>query len=229
MELPRIWITAGSNKRLWGSAGTYKKIPYEALPPIEGLDSFDWLEKTEGEPYGMTFENQEDPPLDQRVAEAKKERLVVPKEAVRFLADQDLHSKVPSCTACYFELGRLEPIPDHTGPERLLRFMHDQQTCYVWYLLLEPGGRHRVVVAWPEWKEGVESEDFEDHATPREITECASSFEEFIKRFFIENTIWFSANKDKPFTPEHERYAEAAAAAVARGLVKDSDDGDDDD
>lgn len=147
----------------------------------------------------------------------------MPPEAIRFLGDYELYSKIPSCTACYFEVGsRLVPLPDHTGPERLLRFMHDQQTCYVWYLLLEPGGRHRVVVPWPEWTEGVKSEDFEDLATPREITECASSFEEFIKRFFLENTIWFAANKGTPFEDEVDRYAKAAQEAVAKGLLTEN-------
>jgi hypothetical protein len=220
MDLPRVWITAGSNEKLWGDAGTYKTIPYAALPPIEGLDRFGWLEKADGAQYGMTFEHQEDPPLDARVAEAKKAGLTVPPEAVRFLSDPELHSKIPSCTACYFELGaKLTPLPDHDGPERLLRFMHDQQTCYVWYLLLEPKGRHRIVVAWPEWIDEAKGETFEDLAIPRELREVAPSFEEFIKRFFIENTIWFAANKGKPFEPEHERYADAARGAVARGLL----------
>ncbi len=30
------------------------------------------------------------------------------------------------------------------------------------------------------------------------MTICADGFEEFIKRFWIENTLWFAANKGRP-------------------------------
>jgi hypothetical protein len=132
---------------------------------------------------------------------------------------EGLYKRVPSCTGCYYDLGaRLIPIPEHVGPERLLRFLNDQQACYLWYLLLEPGGGHKVARAWSEWQDeqppGAQS--LEDVSTPRDIEICASSFEEFIKRFWIENTIWFAVNRGEPLHGELRAYAEAAKAAASR-------------
>jgi hypothetical protein len=52
--------------------------------------------------------------------------------------------------------------------------------------------------------------------TPRDIEICAPTFEEFIKRFWIENTIWFAANKGKPLEGELRAYADAAKAINSR-------------
>ncbi len=90
--------------------------------------------------------------------------------------------------------------------------------CYLWYLLLRPDGSHHVVRAWPEWKdvESSDAESLEDVTTPRDLEICAPTFEEFIKRFWIENTIWFAVNKGEVLDGELRAYAQAAKAAAAR-------------
>lgn len=221
MNLPTKWYTAGSCDALWGKAGTYKAVPYEALPPLEGpLDgSFDWL--GEGAAYGMTHEYATEdvgPHLEQLVAAATHAGLAVPPSFVRFMRDASLHARVPSCTACYWELGaRLLPVPGHEEePGRLLRFMNDQQACLLWYLLLEPGREPRVACAWPDWKSDEESagaKTLEDMATPAGLAVCAESFEAFIKRFWIENTIWFAENGRRALEGEFAAYSAAVQAA----------------
>lgn len=225
MNLPWSWLTAGSCKALWGDdACTYKKIAYEALPPLAGTfdGSFSWLAAAPLRPDGMCFEFLGDEHLEEligsRVAEANQAGLVVPAAFVKFMRDEILYKRIPSCTACYWELGaRLVPLPEHEGPERLLRFMNDQQTCVAWYLLLAPDGSHRVAYAWPEWNEDGEGDSLEDLMTPGEVTVCAPSFETFIKRFWIENTLWDAVHRGERLTGELLEYSKAAAQAVASG------------
>jgi hypothetical protein len=222
LVLPRKWVSAGGNARLWGAGGTYKWVPYDALPPVGALDgSFDWLgAQDEAEGLGL------DPPnnvsleeLTAREQEAMEGGLRLPAPFVRFMQDEDLHARLPSPTACYLELGaRLVAIPNHDGPERLLRFMNDQQVCYLWYLLLEPDGKHRVVVARPKWLDKRGS-SLEDITIINDVTECASSFEELIKRMWIENTLWYANVNKLPVTGELAAYEEAASKAVASGDV----------
>jgi hypothetical protein len=222
---PSRWMTAGHNRELWGDGGTYKAIPCEVLPPLKGpLDgSFAWLRAAPLPEHGMNFEQQPKGAIAEEIAarsaDANGLGLVVPSAFVAFMTDADLYERVPSCTACYYEIGaRLIAIPEHTGPQRLLRFLNDQQACYLWYLLLHPDGSHQVVRAWPEWKdeEPPDGASLEDMTTPRDIEICAPTFEEFIKRFWIENTIWFAVHNGQRLEGELRAYADAAKAATAR-------------
>jgi hypothetical protein len=111
-------------------------------------------------------------------------------------------------------------VPDHDGPERLLRFMNEQQSCLAWYLLLEPNGQHRVAVAGPEFRDDLTGESFEDIAVPTDILICARSFEAFVRRFWIENAIWYLTRDGRPLTVELIAYLDAAKAAATKGLAK---------
>ena len=222
VPLPTRWTTAGHCDELWGDGGTYKAVSYELLPPLGPLDgSFAWLRAAPPHEHGMSFEQQPRGAVAAQVAalaaEAQKLALVVPSAFVAFVMDPDLHERVPSCTACYYDLGaRLIAIPEHDGPERLLRFLNDQQACYLWYLLLDADGSHQVARAWPEWKdeEPQGATSLEDVTTPRDIEICAPSFEEFVKRFWIENTIWFAVNNGVLLDGELRAYADAAKNAA---------------
>src|SRR5450631_3687410 len=101
------WVTPGPNDELWGTHGpwTYKKIAYEALPPVATDGSFAWLEASATHKEGMRLTEDSDPideHLSARVAEARQSGLTVPPSFVSFMTDASLHSRVPSCTACYF-------------------------------------------------------------------------------------------------------------------------------
>jgi hypothetical protein len=229
--LPRRWFTAGTNLEVWGEAGTYKEIPYEALPPLptssgeEG--SFAWLRGAPVSPHALDFgdlgeEGEEheskQAAIDQRLArvvfDASKMGLTVPAALVAFIGHPELHRRVPSCTACYLDVaGKLVEVPGLPG--RLLRFMNDQQCCLLWYVHLEPGGGHSVVCAVPDFDDDATGETLEDVSTPKDLAVCAPSFEEFMKRFWLENTLWFAVNKKTPLTEEQRAYAEAAKKASA--------------
>jgi hypothetical protein len=226
MELPRGWYTAGGGV-LWGDVSTYGLIPFDALPDLPGvLDGrFAWLRSAEPPPEGaMVFgpdeEHPEDPPraaLAARGLEAQQAGLALPPEFGAFLGDAALPGRVPSCTACYWELGaRLLPVPGQRGPERLLRFMNDQQSCLAWYLLLEPGSRHRVAAATPRFRDDAEGDTFEDVVDPTEVLVCAPSFEAFVQRFWIENVIWYRTHEGRPLDAALAAYLDAARASGAR-------------
>jgi len=227
-SLPRRWYTAGTNLEVWGEAGTYKAVPYEALPPLpatSGDGSFAWLRGAPVSPHGLDFgddggedgEAAKKESIDARlalvVAQATAMGLTVPAALVAFIGHPELHRRVPSCTACYLDVPtKLVELPGGQ-PGRLLRFMNDQQCCILWYVHLEPGGGHSVVCAAPEWHDDANGESLEDVSTPRDVEMCAPSFESFIQRFWLENTLWFAVSKRTPLTAEQRAYADAAKKA----------------
>jgi hypothetical protein len=221
--LPRRWFTAGTNLELWGQAGTYKAVPYDALPPLPGADhhegSFAWLRDAPLSPHGLDFgdaasgceasEAETERRLAGIVAQASALGLTVPAALVAFIGHPELHRRVPSCTACYLDVPtKLVELPGHPG--RLLRFMNDQQCCLLWYVLLEPGGGHCVVVAAPDFDDDAVGDTLEDVARPRDVAVCAPSFEAFMHRFWLENALWFAVSKRQPLSPEQRAYAESA-------------------
>lgn len=181
--------------------GTYCFYEYQSLPPLSpaaGDGTFVWLN-----PLPSATDQQlavHRPAPEKRAQQAEKlERLtqaagalnlVLSEPFLRLMGDLELQQRVPSCTACYFDLPEaFSPSPAGEGGY-LLRFLNDQQDVLLWYLYLHPSGAQAVVVssylydAEPipdEYRQGViNSTGF-----------CAASFEEFIYRFWIENTIWF--------------------------------------
>jgi hypothetical protein len=223
--LPRRWFTAGTNLDAWGDAGTYKASPYEALPALPAWardGAFEWLRAAPESPHGLDFGDDagdERPSLgsvperlDRILGEAKKLGLTVPRELVTFILHPELHRRVPSCTACYLDVPtNLVTLEGRSG--RLLRFMNDQQCCLLWYVLLEPGGGHSVVVAAPDFDEDASGDTLDDLAKPLDPAVCAPSFEEFMQRFFLENSLWFASSKRQPLTPEQKAYSDAAKKA----------------
>jgi hypothetical protein len=224
--IPRRWFTAATNLEAWGDAGTYKAVPYELLPPLPAWPcdgSFSWLRSAPTSPHGLDFgerlEAEHSPRssllerLDRISVEAKKLGLTVPKELVTFLLHPELHERVPSCTACYLDVPT-KLVELEGQPGRLLRFMNDQQCCLLWYVLLEPGGGHAVAAARPLHDAEAVGETLEDVSKPTDVAVCAPSFEEFMQRFFIENSLWFASSKRTPLTAEQRAYAEAAKKAI---------------
>lgn len=234
------WYSPGA---LWGGTGTYVAHPLGDMPPleIELCGTFDWL--TGSDYGGLAFiERPEYAPVEDDQSGTPEERLlraitgppperlpaqpgwwpladlasqaaarglVLPNAMVTFLSRPDLHGRVPTCTACYLDLSR------RLVDGRLVRFLNDQQCCLLWYVLLEKGGGHSVVAAYPEWKD-EDAELLDDAIEPRDFVRCAASFEEFVYRFWIENTIWFAENKKRPLGPPEQAYAVAAREKLSR-------------
>jgi hypothetical protein len=121
----------------------------------------------------------------------------------------DLRYRVPTVTGCYYRWpDRFAESPKGEGGY-LLSFECDSQDCLVWYLYLNRAASdHCVVVSWDflGFDKGAEPQFPEE---PENVFFCAPSFESFVYRSWIENSIWFALEKDKrPLTPEERAYAE---------------------
>ena len=198
------------------AGGTYECFQYHHQPPlpVEHLDgTFAWLRESEPQssyragPLWKGF-----------CAEKRQQGYFVPSDFERFLSDQDLPTRIKSCTDNYFE-GPPNPLADHSGPSAewedglLVTFYADSQYCVLWGILLprEPGRYAPILTGPPEalcpgfWNE-VEEEGASDPGKP---VLAASQFEPFLFRWWIENEIWFKTVWEpsrQPLTPMEQAY-----------------------
>lgn len=223
--LSRAWYSAGASPRLWGSKGTYTRVDFGHLPRLDSArhdGSFAWLEEAR-EVYGLQYGlDDEDAPDDDVIAAklaavtklARREKLDVPGSFTQLLSRRELYGRIPTCTACYVEVPRrLSELPGQPG--RFLRFMNDEQCCFVWGLHLVPGAPAAVVIAVPVFGD-ADGDTLEDVATFTEPEICATDFEEFIHRFWLENTLWFALQEGRPLSTEEAAYVAAAQEARLR-------------
>lgn len=132
---------------------------------------------------------------------------------VAFLFDVNLVTMLRSPTDCYFHLPKtLIPNPGNQGGH-FVHFFSDSQGCYEWYLFLNPDGTHCVVAS-----DDLSNPDLPDafwDNQQEQIVFCASSFESFIYRMWIENEAWFRlVNQDQPLTEEMVQYLRASSASI---------------
>ena len=71
-------------------------------------------------------------------------------------------------------------------------------------------------MATPEWDDEATGEALEDLVRLAEPLLCAPTFEDFILRFWLENTIWFSLNEARPLTSEQSEYLDGVRSARTR-------------
>lgn len=202
--------------------GTYCYFPYDSLPPIPEAQlsgSLQWLAQAgEADEPDMHI-SPEDEALPARLSalttSAQQLGLALPEAFLRLMSSPALRDRIPSCTACYFDLSRkIVPCP---GSEAgyLIRFLNDQQDVLSWYLYLTTQGEHCVLVSPYQLDEAAEDEEDEEESEP--LTEqqrrsiiantliCAPSFEAFIYRFWLENVLWFKLNGDTSDLTDAER------------------------
>jgi hypothetical protein len=203
---------------------TYALYPYESLPPLpEGklTGKLQWLTPLDKD----LDENMQRYrlPSDERVrmidtlkeivSSARQLGLLLPDVFLQLMSSIDLQDRIPSCTACYFDLSeKIVPCP---GSEEgyIIRFLNDQQWCLTWYLYVTPKGEHCTLVS-PIWLDGLVTDpEYASNITAQNQSEiskniyvCSPSFETFIYRFWLENTCWFNLIEHKPLTEEQQQY-----------------------
>ncbi|MFD9124011.1 hypothetical protein [Kitasatospora sp. NPDC059571] len=171
--------------------GTYEWYDPDDLPPLDA-DRFDggfgWLGGTGPAVPELVAH------LDAVAAELAGAGLALPADFTAFQTGTDSHRALDavSATACWTDVCAPVPSPVEEGAF-LVRFLRDQQDCVHWYLYLRPSGE-AFVVASPL--------DLTDAPAPDEpdvpvdwfgsIAQCASSFEEFAYRFWVENRLWLA-------------------------------------
>ena len=235
-RLPTPYLPYASGWFSWGLGSyrpcnaTYCLVPYESLPSIPApllQGTLHWLLPLEPD---LQREQQDQFPSRcwgfspdhwmTILASSLKLGIALPNTFRQLMNSPMLMERIPSCTNCYFGLSkRLVPCP---GREKgfILRFLNAAQGQIAWYLYLTPQGEHCVLAGYPLLDmlsnpedidyitEGITEEERSDVLEGRGIYVCASSFEEFLYRFWIENILWYKLvwyQERKPLT-EEERY-----------------------
>src|SRR5262245_28710369 len=112
--------------------GTYCLYPYESIPPLGApTETLSWLEPLDSDTDAKMgiHRNPSDArgKLDEIAARAQQLGLTLPQSFRLLMASPELQDRIPSCTACYFQLGaRILPCPESEGGH-IVCFLHDQQ------------------------------------------------------------------------------------------------------
>jgi hypothetical protein len=144
---------------------TYCFFPYADLPPLgASSESLDWLgpldEATDQEMQVHRDRPKAPGQLQEIEAASGRLGLSLPASFLQLMASSALQDRIPSATACYFELGKaIAPYPG-SQDGFIIRFLNDQQNVLTWYLYLTRDGASGVIVT-PYWLEelgGVQGE-----------------------------------------------------------------------
>lgn len=212
----RAWYTFSGE--LWNGHDTYSGVPYESLPDVKSraTDDFAWLDSMPAALSNVigssTLNNDcnEIDHLDTILEQANELGISLPQPFVDFMENASLHAKVPTCTDCHLALSDDFVHFPKMDRHYFLRFLNDSQSCVMWYLWLRPDGTTGVVAnscfLEPDIFEAMEYEDLKYEDVLREALLCADNFTEFLYRFWIENTLWFSLHKYLDLTPLQEEY-----------------------
>jgi hypothetical protein len=138
---------------------TYCFFPYADLPPLDAPgERLDWLQQLD-EATDQQMRVYRDRAkalgnLPDIEATADQLGLRLPAPFLRLMASPALQDRIPSSTACCFELGKA--IASYPGRQDgfILRFLNDQQNVLTWYLYLTRDGASCVIVT-PYWLEGL--------------------------------------------------------------------------
>jgi hypothetical protein len=192
--------------------GTYCYFEYDSLPPVdESLfrGQFQWLPPLAPDLQTIVEIHRQTPPdklktqLDRLITTAGQMGLTLPAPFLAFMGNPERRDQIPSCTACYFDLpDRIVKSP--LGEEAyLIRFLNDQQGVLFWYLYLTPQGQEAVLVSNLFYDEDVSG--FPIESVRRATAFCAPSFEAFLYRFWLENSLWFGLDGGT-LADVHQRY-----------------------
>jgi hypothetical protein len=229
--LQQIWLSVGLPG--FHSETTYQGYQLEKMPaiPIKLDDDLMWL-YINGTPRpgnGLDGRDEFAKPLPPAtvVNLAKELNLPLPASFSQFMTSPDLQSRVRSCTDCYLDPG--ERIVETIGsiPGYLMHFLSDSQSCAHWYLHVLPDGRSAVLQSADLYCYEVENSDWMENPACRqeridltmiEAYFCASSFSEFLFRFWIENEIWYVVRdyERRPLTALENAYLENRVIRVGK-------------
>ncbi|MBL8914762.1 MAG: TIGR02996 domain-containing protein [Archangium sp.] len=214
LEVPDLWWGVGLGERETGA--TYQGFAYAQQPPlpVERFDgSFEWLARA---PTRTTYrEEQEDTLWAPKIASLRERGFNVPTAFETLMLNADLQLRVPSCTDNTFLSGkRGDEHPLDDPHETFLTFYTDSQSCVLWGIRLARGDdRYAPVLAGaPEFPEEEPPEGQPYFRFP-ELTFNAPTFETFVYRWWLENTLWFATQfKKRPLNAEEQAYMDHLAA-----------------
>ena len=203
------------------SSHTYEQTDYNSLPRVLQIDvNLEWLTplhpkvdkkmrvyRPDEEARKMYTRNRE-----RIMAEARALNLALPNTFVQLTGSFELQDRIPSCTACYFDLPEKVIESPFRAGDHIIRFLNDQQVCVCWYLYLPADETSFVISSSGNGDEPfLDTIDFEKRTASLALAMsysafAAKSFDEFIYRFWIENCIWFHLDMGLPLTPSQLEY-----------------------
>ncbi|MBN1430567.1 MAG: hypothetical protein JXB07_19505 [Anaerolineae bacterium] len=194
--------------------GTYCFFPYEQIPPLDEdlfRGEFQWLTALDSRSRSIVDIHKQVPDdalalkMSELSTSARQLNLKLPTAFVKFMSVAHLRDQIPSCTACYFDLPEKIIEDPFGGTGYVIRFLNDQQDILIWSLYLKPGGDHCVLVSSAAFDE-LSLADIPREALLESVAFCAESFEAFLYRFWLENTLWFALSGGQPLTDEQKHY-----------------------
>jgi hypothetical protein len=204
-DLPHVWTSIGLPG--FSKKSTYQSYSFDEMPPvpIELDDDFEWLRALGNSDPGRGLAELDEyakplPPIAS-LDFAAQANIRLPQSFIQFMSSPDLQSRVRSCTACYLDPGQriVETIGALQG--NLIHFLSDSQFCAHWYLHVLPTGQTAVLgsddpycflIENAEWIENPACRLAQIDLATLDFRLCASTFSEFIFRFWIENEIWYA-------------------------------------
>lgn len=201
---------------------TYEPIDYNSLPRISPIDPLlAWLTPLHpeiDEEMEIHRPNEEDRKSymanrERIMLEARALNLALPDTFVQLTGSFELQDRIPSCTACYFDLPEKVIESPFRAGDRIIRFLNDRQVCVCWYLYLPSDESPFVISSSGDGDEPfLDTIDYEKRPDSADIAKnysafVAKSFDEFIYRFWLENCICFHLDLELPLTPCQLEYA----------------------
>lgn len=220
--IPKLWVMFElEGYREVDDSSTYDSFAYEGLPPVQKEafnGKYEWLKQSEIHEQSIYAVDKSSSRLAELLIRATQKNIRLPEEFINFMRAPELLEHLRSNTDCFFELSEdLIESPVEKG-DFLIRFLNDSQSCLFWYLYITKDNDHFVVVSGKLLDPEDDDQDDEDEYYEDEVYDsdnepqiffCASGFEEFIYRFWIENEIWYSLCYDhKPLTQLQLNYVE---------------------
>jgi hypothetical protein len=211
LELQGAWYTYGL-PGIECTGATYCRRALADVPSIEApTPLWSWVPRV---PHPLEWsidgasEGQERAFLD-AVATA---RLQLPDSFIEFVTRRELRDAIRSGTGCWWTLGpdSLATLP--ADPTPTIRFLNDQQDVLFWYLLLDGSPDPPVVVSYQDFGDPTV-----EPGPPDDVWKCASTFHEFMYRFWIENEVSFRSEAGERLTPEQAVYLAEAKRLNAGG------------
>jgi hypothetical protein len=227
----QAWVgPAPSDKRQ-----TYVEYPYEdsklKLPSadLSWLSPLDrkiademkphWQERSELRPFEMFKSN-----LKTLLRQANELDLSLPATFLDFMSSLELQYRVPSATACYFDLPNHITQSPFQARDWIIRFLNDQQACCAWYLYFQQDGALCVICSYST--EHGFLDDLEQTLSTESVEEIrkstflvAPSFDAFLYRFWSESIRWFATHFASRPQPKHNGLASWIKRRLRRELL----------